>query len=123
MSAALIRSFGANRTVLRDINKEARLKGKRLPDKWQSLTVFMSVQPLRADEIVEESNERNAHGVKIYSFVELKTADMDAQFKADRVEYLGDTFEVTKVDKFVDNRMKLVHYRSHAFKINKARDK
>ena len=123
MSAALIRSFGANRDILRDINKESRIKGKRVDDKYIKICVFMSVQPLRPNETLEESNERKAHGIKIYSFVELKSVDVDGQFKGDLVEYLGETFEVTKVDKFVDNRMNLVHFRSHAFRINKVRSK
>ena len=123
MSADLIRSFGAPHKVFRDKNKEARVKGKRIDDVWDELSIFMSVQPLRADEIVEDSNERNAQGIKIYSFDELKTVDVNGQFKADRVEYIGEVFEVTKVDKYLNNQMELVHYRAHAFKVNKERVK
>ena len=126
MSAALIRSFGQNVTVMRDTNIEARVKGKRVDDIFQPVSMIASVQPQSPDEIrqaVGESSERNTHGIKLYSFDELKTVDVEAQFKADVVLYQGDEFEIVKVDKYVDNKMKLVHYRSFAQKVNKLRFK
>lgn len=118
MSQALIKAFGANRTVRRDTNKETRVKGKRVDDVWETISVFASVQPMRADEIVEESNERNAAGVKVYSFDELKTTDTVNQFKADQIEFGGEWFEVVQVHKHLDNKMNLVHYKSICLKIN-----
>lgn len=122
MSAAdLISSFGENYTVFRDLNTEQTLKGKRVADKWQTLTFLMSIQPLREDEIQEDSNERNSDGIKIYSFDELKVVDQATGLKADVVSYLGDEFEVRKVAKYREPQSGLIHYRSQAFKLNKAR--
>lgn len=123
MSLALIQRFGNPHNVLRDTNKEVRIKGKRSPDVWETISIILSVQPLKPDETIEASNERNTQGIKIYSFDELKSVDVNGQFKADRVEYLGDIFEVIRVDKYLDNKRKLVHYRSQALKINIERDK
>ena len=126
MSASLIRSFGQTVTVMRDTNKEARVKGKRVDDVYAPVTMIASVQPQTPDEIrqaVGESSERNTHGIKLYSFDELKSVSVEDQFKADVVLYQGDEFEIVKVDKYVDNRMNLVHYRSFAEKVNKLRFK
>jgi len=123
MSAALIRRKGAQRNVRRDKNGETFIKGKRQPDLRKTICVFASIQPLKPNEIIEESNERNTQGIRIYSFDELRTVNTKTQFKADIVEYLGDDYEVMKVDPWQDNRQRLVHYKSMAFKVNPARSK
>lgn len=121
MSLSLIRSMGQTITVLSDKNPEVRVRGKRVADVWTSRQITASVQPMQGDEIQQElgaSAERNSDGVKVYSFDELKTVRVQGGFKADRVEYLGEIFEVVKVQKFIDNRMNLVHYKSICVKVN-----
>jgi hypothetical protein len=121
MSASLIRAFGQTITVSRDTNVEAHVKGKRVDDIFTTFDIIASVQPAKPDEIIQgigESAERNTQMLKVYSFEELKTVEIDAQLKADRISYLGEEFEVVQVDKQIDNRMNLVHYKSMAVKVN-----
>lgn len=125
MSLSLIKSMGRiDLEVKRDANKEARVKGRRVADVWDTFCIVASVQPMSADEIRQEvgaSAERNSDGIKVYSFEEIKTVDVAAQKKADRVVYLGEEFEAVRVFKHLDNRMRLVHYKSICQKVNRVR--
>jgi hypothetical protein len=126
MSAAnLIKRFGQNVVVKRDTNPEARVKGKRVDDIRTEFTIIASVQPAQPDEVLDESpgNERNSAAIKLYSFDELKAAEVENQLKSDLVVYLGEDYEVQQVDKWIDNKRNLVHYKSIAFKVNIRRNK
>ena len=121
MSASLIKRFGQKITVKRDKNPEMTIKGKRVDDVYEDFIITASVQPIRPDEIVEDSvgAERNRQAIRLYSFDELRVNNEKLKLKADIVVYQGENYEVRQVDKWVDNKMKLVHYKSVAFLINK----
>ncbi len=119
-AAALIKKFGDKITLYRDDNPEETLKGKRVPDVYKTSTFTASVQPATPDEIIEESpgGERNKHGIRLYTDIELRTVNTKTRMKADIVEYQGDKFEVIQVDKWVGNKRGLQHYKAIAVKIN-----
>ena len=119
-ASALIKRFGQKVTVLRDTNPETRTKGKRDPDVYTAFVITASVQPFDPDETIEEGpgGERNRHGIRLYTTNELKSVDVENKLKADMVQYLGDTFEVTRVSKWLNNKRHLTHYKAIAFKVN-----
>lgn len=121
MSAALIKRFGQTVQIKRDKNPEVTVKGKRAPDVYDTFEVKASVQPLKPDEVIEESvgSERNTQGIKVYISQELKTVDTKARLKPDIIVYQGEEYEVRQVDKWVSNQMSLQHYRVFAFLKNK----
>lgn len=122
MSAArLIKKYGQKVTVKRDKNAEAFLYGKRIEDEFNIFTITASVQPLRPDEVVDESqgSERNRHAVRLYTSVELKTVDEKNGFKADIIVYRGDEFEITQVDDWTENKRTLQHYKAIGQLINR----
>ena len=126
MSANLIRRFGQPITRKRDTTPETRVKGKRVPDVFEEATITASVQPMRPDEIVQAlgaSAERNRDTVKVYSFELLKTIDVNAQLKADRIIYGGDEYECIGVSKYQDNKRRIEFYKSVCAKINVERVK
>ena len=126
MSASLIRSFGQPVTRRRDETPETRVKGKRVPDVFTESTITASVQPMRPDEIVQAlgaSAERNREHVKSYSFELLKTVDIKAQLKADRIVYCGDEYECVQILKYQDNRMNIEYYKAICAKVNVERVK
>lgn len=121
MSASLIRSFGQQIPRRRDQTPETRVKGKRVPDVFTEATITASVQPMRPDEIVQAlgaSAERNREHVKVYSFDLLKTVDVKAQLKADRIVYCGDEYECVQILKYQDNRMSIEFYKAICAKVN-----
>ena len=120
MSAgALIEKFGQEIKVFRDSNEEATLKGARVADTWKQFKIKASVQPMEPDETVEEDpgGECNKHGIRLYTSTELRVV-IEGKFKADRVEYDGELFEVVKVEKWVRNKRFLTHYKAMAFRVN-----
>ena len=120
MSTTLIDHFGQDITVKRDTNVEQRVKGKRIPDVYETLTMKASVQPMDSDETIEESPgaERNRDGIRLYTVEELKSVNVSGQLKADIVTYLGEDFEVVRVNRYILHNCNLPHYKSFALKVN-----
>lgn len=63
-----------------------------------------SLQPLKARELqLLPEGYRTGQAVKIYSPVELRTADPAGRYEADRIEYKGEFFEVMSVEYWDDH--------------------
>lgn len=120
MNLGLITAFGQRHKVWRVRGHSVFEYGKKLPDKFFSFVIMASIQPLEADQTVEEEvgAQRDKHGVKIYTTTELKVADEKKGTRGDIVEYMGEKFEVRKVDRYQLNRVSLMHYRCEAMKLN-----
>ena len=109
-----------NYDVLRDQNDEKRIKGKRIADQWSKFTILASIQPIRPDEVIEESPgaERNTHGIRIYTKTELNTVNEKTGRKADIIIYKGDTFECQQVDSWDTHNLSLKHFKVVAVETN-----
>lgn len=114
----MMAKFGrvAEYTVMRDKNGEVRVKGKRQPDVYEEFKISASIQPMGADEVLDESvgSERNRHGIRIYSDVPLKVADPKTGFKSDIIIFRGEKFEIQKVEDWTHSNLSLKHYKSMA---------
>lgn len=112
--------FTKTYTIKRDRNVEQTVKGKRVDDVWDEFTITASVQPLRPDEVLDEApgGERNRHGIRVYSSVQLLTGDQRTGKKADRIVFNGEEFEVQTVEDWTQHSLSQKHYKSTAMRIN-----
>jgi len=114
------RKFTKQYEVMRDKNVEQTVKGKRVADVWDTFTIRASVQPLRPDEVLDESpgGERNRHGVRVYSNTRLLTGDQRTGLKADRIIINDEQFEVQTVEDWTQHSLRQKHYKSTCWRIN-----
>lgn len=69
--------------------------GRWTPGQSSTLSIRMSIQPLRVDEIdALPEGQRSKRAVKIYAEAELLTADQDTGQEADTIAWLGKSWEI-----------------------------
>lgn len=119
MSLSLITRFGQSHLVYRVRTASTFIKGVRQTDKYDQLTIVASIQPYVPRETVEEpiGQQRDRHGVRIYTSTELKAVDEKAGKRGDIVVYMGEKYEVRKVDLWQLNKMTLQHYECLAMRV------
>jgi hypothetical protein len=97
----LIDTVAVNVAVRRYPNPGGQVDGRWVDDEdtAQDLVVKAAVQPAKPSEIRElPEGQRTSSALKLYSEVELFTADERAQKRADRVQYGGRQYDVKAVE-------------------------
>lgn len=111
-------SFRKPITVMRyDGKPELLADGTYLYPDATELEVYASVQALKANEMYAlPEGRRQGRAVKIYTDVELYTADQHTGTQADRFIWRGRTFEIVASDIFQSDVIN--HYRAYAVEVS-----
>ena len=112
-------------TVKRDKNGEKTVKGKRVKDVWTDLSIRASIQPMSGQELQDEAvgGERVKDGIKIYTTDKLYAARAKKKFKADRICYNDELYEVQTVADWTSHSLCQKHYEYRAVNVNSRGDR
>jgi hypothetical protein len=94
----MINIFSSPITVIRETKSGSYVRGIWTPGKASEFEIQATVEPLDGqDLLLIPEGERTKEMIRIYSELELKTADEACARKADVVRYQGKLYEVHKV--------------------------